>query len=133
MPRLSRRGRCLEVVSNFVLNGDLGAGDLLLEKLDMLVEKRMIRRAQLAIKPLSQSALLHPKNLTRNDAHTIPCKNVAVNAIFAETSISRFYTSGIGIASITAPVTTFGIAIYCALAKIFIHFLPGIDLSHAKA
>lgn len=41
----------------------------------------------------------------------IPWRNVAVRAILAETSIFRFQTTGRGIMSITAPVTTFGIAI----------------------
>ncbi len=63
----------------------------------------------------------------------IPCKKVAVKAVFAETSIFKCHTSGIGIASITAPVTTLGMAIYCALANTSMHLPLGIDLSHAKA
>ena len=63
----------------------------------------------------------------------IPWRKVAVKAILAETSIFRFQTTGRGITSITAPVTTFGIAIYREKATMSMQFPCGIDLSHAYA
>ena len=45
----------------------------------------------------------------------------------------KFHTTGRGIMSITAPVTTFGIAIYREKATISMQFPRGIDLSHAYA
>lgn len=81
-----------------------------------LVLKRMVRRAQEAMKPLFWVWLdlygsLDLIAALRERTYMIPCKKVAVKAILAETSMFRFQTTGSGIMSITAPVTTFGIAI----------------------
>ena len=65
--------------------------------------------------------------------YIIPWRKVAVSAILAETSIFKFHTMGRGIMSITAPVTTFGIAIYREKATISMQFPRGMDLSHAYA
>lgn len=40
----------------------------------------------------------------------IPCRNVAVSAIFVDTLMLSLHTTGRGMTSMTAPVTTFGIA-----------------------
>ena len=65
------------------------------------------------------------------DPYMIPCKNVAVSATLADASMFRFQMTGIGIANITAPVTTFGMAIYWAFSNPFMHEPPAIVLSHA--
>ncbi len=62
----------------------------------------------------------------------VPCRNVAVSAIFADALTFNFHTSGRGMTSMIAPVTTFGIAMYRVQAISSIHVPPLIDLSHAN-
>ena len=61
----------------------------------------------------------------------IPCKTVAVTAILAERLRFNLHTRGIGMMSMTAPVMTFGIAMYLANATSSIHFPPRMDLFHS--
>ena len=54
----------------------------------------------------------------------IPCRNVAVNAIFPKTFRFNLHTKGIGMMSMMAPVTTFEIAMYLENATSSMHFPP---------
>ena len=64
-------------------------------------------------------------------AYMIPCIKVAVNAILAEVVRFNFHDRGNGMASMIAPVTTFGMAMYRAKATWSMHFPPWIDLFHS--
>ncbi len=100
-------------------------------KLDVLVRKKMLRRAQLATKPLfgCQRCLLF--GVLAGSAYITPCKKVAVNAILAETVRFSFHDSGNGMMSMIAPVTTFGIVMYRSKATTSMQFPPWLNLFHS--
>ena len=63
-------------------------------------------------------------------AYMMPCRKVAVRAIFCCNASSNCHTNGIGITSMTKPSTTFGIAMKRAKASSLKHLPPSIVLSH---
>lgn len=112
---------------------DGGYGTVLFEEWLASVEKRMLRRAQLAMNPLLSVSAPDPYMIVGlGKTHMMPCKNVAVSAIFVDTLTFNFHTIGRGMTSMTAPVTAFGIAIYRIQAISSIQVPTLSDLSHAN-